>query len=94
MDRGARLQILTLHRWLVCDYEHQPRTSESGLYWAMTGRTAPAWRTVWPARSWPGWRSTEPPRKSGPPARRRWSYPSTREGPGRPAHHAEPGTRV
>lgn len=46
--------ILMLHRRLVRDYEHQPRTSESRVYWAMTavilrrltGATAAAWRTA------------------------------------------------
>lgn len=46
--------ILMLHRRLVRDYEHQPRTSESRVYWAMTvvilrrlsGATAPSWRTA------------------------------------------------
>jgi transposase len=46
--------ILMLHRRLVRDYEHQPRTSESRVYWAMTavilrrltGATAPAWRST------------------------------------------------
>ncbi|MCO5975051.1 hypothetical protein [Actinoallomurus soli] len=28
--------ILTLHRRLVRDYEHRPRSSESRVYWAMT----------------------------------------------------------
>ncbi|MDQ1033370.1 transposase [Streptomyces umbrinus] len=45
--------ILMLHRRLVRDYEHRPRSSESRVYWAMTsvilrrltGATAPAWRT-------------------------------------------------
>jgi hypothetical protein len=43
-----------LHRRLVRDYEHRPRSSESRVYWAMTsvilrrltGATAPAWRTA------------------------------------------------
>jgi transposase len=46
--------ILMLHRRLARDYEHQPRTSESRVYWAMTavilrrltGATAPSWHTV------------------------------------------------
>ncbi|MFF5563434.1 IS5 family transposase [Streptomyces sp. NPDC012623] len=46
--------ILMLHRRLVRDYEHRPRTSESRVYWAMTavilrrltGAAAPAWRTA------------------------------------------------
>lgn len=46
--------ILMLHRRLVRDYEHRPRTSESRVYWAMTavilrrltGVTAPSWRTA------------------------------------------------
>lgn len=44
--------ILMLHRRLVRDYEHRPRSSESRVYWAMTSvilrrltaATAPAWR--------------------------------------------------
>lgn len=43
--------ILMLHRRLVRDYEHLPRSSESRVYWAMTavilrrltGATAAAW---------------------------------------------------
>ncbi len=43
-----------LHRRLVRDYEHLPRTSESWLYWAMTaviprrltGAAARGWRTA------------------------------------------------
>lgn len=39
---------------LARDYEHQPRTSESRVYWAMTavilrrltGATAPSWHTA------------------------------------------------
>jgi transposase len=46
--------ILMLYRRLVRDYEHQPRSSESRVYWAMTavilrrltGAAAPAWRTA------------------------------------------------
>ncbi len=46
--------ILLLHRRLVRDYEHLPRSSESRVYWAMTavilrrltGATTPAWRTA------------------------------------------------
>ncbi|MFE9099081.1 IS5 family transposase [Streptomyces sp. NPDC007264] len=46
--------ILMLHRRLVRDYEHLPRSSESRVYWAMTavilrrltGATTPAWRTA------------------------------------------------
>ncbi|MYS21800.1 Transposase [Streptomyces sp. DvalAA-14] len=46
--------ILMLHRRLVRDYEHRPRSSESRVYWAMTavilrrltGETTPAWRTA------------------------------------------------
>jgi transposase len=46
--------ILMLHRRLVRDYEHLPRSSESRLYWAMsavilrrlTAATEPAWRTA------------------------------------------------
>ncbi|CAL9656594.1 IS5 family transposase ISScl1 (plasmid) [Streptomyces sp. enrichment culture] len=46
--------ILMLHRRLVRDYEHLPRSSESRVYWAMTavilrrltGMTVPAWRTA------------------------------------------------
>jgi transposase len=46
--------ILMLHRRLVRDYEHQPRTSESRVYWAvtavilrrLTGATAAAWHTA------------------------------------------------
>lgn len=45
--------ILMLHRRLVRDYEHLPRSSESRVYWAMTavilrrltGATAAAWRS-------------------------------------------------
>uniref|UniRef100_UPI003BABB8B1 hypothetical protein n=1 Tax=Streptomyces sp. NBC_01562 TaxID=2975879 RepID=UPI003BABB8B1 len=44
--------ILMLHRRLVRDYKHLPRSSESRVYWAMTavilrrptGATAAAWR--------------------------------------------------
>jgi transposase len=46
--------ILMLHRRLVRDYEHLPRSSESRVYWAMTavilrrltGATATAWRST------------------------------------------------
>jgi transposase len=46
--------ILMLHRRLVRDYEHLPRSSESRVYWAMTavilrrltGATAAAWHTA------------------------------------------------
>ncbi|WP_281155551.1 IS5 family transposase [Streptomyces sp. HYC2] len=46
--------ILMLHRRLVRDYEHMPRSSESRVYWAMTAvilrrltaATPPAWRTA------------------------------------------------
>jgi transposase len=46
--------ILMLHRRLVRDYEHLPRSSESRVYWAMTavilrrltGATAAAWRSA------------------------------------------------
>lgn len=46
--------ILMLHRRLVRDYEHLPRSSESRVYWAMTavilhrltGATVPAWRSA------------------------------------------------
>ena len=46
--------ILMLHRRLVRDYEHVPRSSESRVYWAMTAvilrrltaATVPAWRTA------------------------------------------------
>jgi hypothetical protein len=46
--------ILMLHRRLVRDYEHLPRSSESRVYWAMTavilrrltGATTSAWRTA------------------------------------------------
>ncbi|TQE34580.1 IS5 family transposase [Streptomyces ipomoeae] len=46
--------ILMLHRRLVRDYEHLPRSSESRVYWAMTAvilrrltaATVPAWRTA------------------------------------------------
>lgn len=46
--------ILMLHRRLVRDYEHLPRSSESRVCWAMTvvmlrrltGATVPAWRTA------------------------------------------------
>ncbi|MGW7081466.1 transposase [Streptomyces sp. NPDC054866] len=46
--------ILMLHRRLVRDYEHLPRSSESRVYWAMTavilrrltGAAVPAWRTA------------------------------------------------
>ncbi|MFE3636156.1 IS5 family transposase [Streptomyces sp. NPDC059168] len=46
--------ILMLHRRLVRDYEHLPRSSESRVYWAMTavilrrltGATAAAWRST------------------------------------------------
>jgi transposase len=46
--------ILMLHRRLVRDYEHLPRSSESRVYWAMTavilrrltGMAVPAWRTA------------------------------------------------
>ena len=46
--------ILMMHRRLVRDYEHLPRSSESRVYWAMTavilrrltGATAAAWRTA------------------------------------------------
>lgn len=46
--------ILILHRRLVRDYEHQHRSSESRVYWAMTavilrrltGATAPSWHTA------------------------------------------------
>jgi transposase len=46
--------ILMLHRRLVRDYEHLPRSSESRVYWAMTavtlrrltGVTAAAWRST------------------------------------------------
>ncbi|GAA0896529.1 MULTISPECIES: transposase [Streptomyces violaceusniger group] len=46
--------ILMLHRRLVRDYEHLPRSSESRVYWAMTavilrrltGTTAAAWRST------------------------------------------------
>ncbi len=46
--------ILMLHRMLVRDYEHLPRSSESRLYWAMTavilrrltGAITPTWRTA------------------------------------------------
>lgn len=46
--------ILMLHRRLVRDYEHLPRTSESRVYWAMaavtpcrlSGATAPSWSTA------------------------------------------------
>ena len=46
--------ILMLHRRLVRDYEHRPRSSESRVYWAMsavilrrlTAATVPAWRTA------------------------------------------------
>ncbi|MET8405213.1 IS5 family transposase [Streptomyces sp900116325] len=46
--------ILMLHRRLVRDYEHLPRSSESRVYWAMTAvilrrltaATTPAWRTA------------------------------------------------
>ncbi|MFD7533519.1 IS5 family transposase [Streptomyces sp. NPDC059849] len=44
--------ILMLHRRLVRDYEHQPASAESRVYWAisdrmsrmLTGTSAPAWR--------------------------------------------------
>ncbi|MEU3795772.1 IS5 family transposase [Streptomyces fructofermentans] len=46
--------ILMLHRRLVRDYEHLPRSSESRVYWAMTAvilrrltaATVPGWRTA------------------------------------------------
>ena len=46
--------ILMLHRRLVRDYEHLPRSSESRVYWAMTavilrrltGVTTAAWRST------------------------------------------------
>ncbi|GLP67185.1 hypothetical protein TUSST3_38070 [Streptomyces sp. TUS-ST3] len=46
--------ILMLHRRLVRDYEHLPRSSESRVHWAMTavilrrltGATAAAWRST------------------------------------------------
>ncbi|MDX3308731.1 IS5 family transposase [Streptomyces sp. NPDC054884] len=46
--------ILMLHRRLVRDYEHLPRSSESRVYWAMTAvilrrltaATVPTWRTA------------------------------------------------
>jgi hypothetical protein len=46
--------ILMLHRRLVRDYEHLPRSSESRVHWAMTavilrrltGATAAAWRNT------------------------------------------------
>ncbi|WSF55598.1 transposase [Streptomyces canus] len=46
--------ILMLHRRLVRDYEHLPRSSQSRVYWAMTAvilrrltvATVPAWRTA------------------------------------------------
>ncbi|MFD4601878.1 IS5 family transposase [Streptomyces sp. NPDC058464] len=52
VERAYR--ILMLHRRLVPDYEHLPRSSESRVYWAMaaviprrlTGATAAAWRST------------------------------------------------
>ncbi|MER5776795.1 hypothetical protein ABT144_21350 [Streptomyces sp. NPDC002039] len=46
--------ILMLHRRLVRDYEHLPRSSQSRVGWAMTavilrrltGATTPVWRTA------------------------------------------------
>jgi hypothetical protein len=34
--------ILALHRRLVRDYEHRPASSESRVYWAMSGVDGPA----------------------------------------------------
>lgn len=57
VERAYR--ILMLHRRLVRDYEHLPRSSQSRVYWAMTavilrrltGATTAAWRSASPAGS-------------------------------------------